>query len=136
MNQTQQFAPTISCKANQALEIAKRTLDQVLRVVQTISLSATALQGFSSFSSSGSESAVSDDCPGREDTKDFLTVRERISSYAELQKLIHEALRIQNPEWIGADGKSEMCEFYEARFAKLIARERPSVKIGWQGQGV
>jgi hypothetical protein len=47
---------------------------------------------------------------------------ETISSYAELQKMIHEALRIQHPEWIGLDGQSEMCEFYEARFAKLLDR--------------
>jgi hypothetical protein len=45
-----------------------------------------------------------------------------ISSYAELQKMIHDALRIQHPEWIGLDGQSEMCEFYEARFAKLLDR--------------
>lgn len=47
---------------------------------------------------------------------------EAISSYAELQKMIHDALRIQHPEWIGLDGQSEMCEFYEARFAKLLDR--------------
>jgi hypothetical protein len=49
-----------------------------------------------------------------------------ISSYAELQKMIHDALRIQHPEWIGLDGQSEMCEFYEARFAKLLDRFRSS----------
>jgi hypothetical protein len=47
---------------------------------------------------------------------------ETISSYAELQKMMHDALRIQHPEWIGLDGQSEMCEFYEARFAKLLDR--------------
>jgi hypothetical protein len=51
---------------------------------------------------------------------------ERISSYAELQKMIHDALRIQHPEWIGLDGQSEMCEFYEARFAKLLDRFKRS----------
>jgi hypothetical protein len=49
-------------------------------------------------------------------------VPEKIASYADLQKLIRVSLRIQNPEWIGTDGKSEMCEFYEARFAKLLER--------------
>jgi hypothetical protein len=39
---------------------------------------------------------------------------ETISSYADLRKMIHDALRIQHPEWIGLDGQSEMCEFYEA----------------------
>ena len=47
---------------------------------------------------------------------------ETISSYAELRKMIHDALRIQHPEWIGLDGQSEMGEFYEARFAKLLDR--------------
>jgi hypothetical protein len=50
------------------------------------------------------------------------TIPEKIASYADLQKLIRVSLRIQNPEWIGSDGKSEMCEFYEARFAKLLER--------------
>jgi hypothetical protein len=50
------------------------------------------------------------------------TIPEKIASYADLQKLIRVSLRIQNPEWIGIDGESEMCEFYEARFAKLIDR--------------
>lgn len=36
--------------------------------------------------------------------------------------MIHDALRIQHPEWVGLDGQSEMCEFYEARFAKLLDR--------------
>jgi hypothetical protein len=47
---------------------------------------------------------------------------ETVSSYAELQKMMHDALRIQHPEWVGLDGQSEMCEFYEARFAKLLDR--------------
>jgi hypothetical protein len=50
------------------------------------------------------------------------TIPEKIASYADLRKLIRVSLRIQNPEWIGIDGESEMCEFYEARFAKLIDR--------------
>jgi hypothetical protein len=53
-----------------------------------------------------------------------------ISSYAELQKMIHDALRIQHPEWIGLDGQSEMCEFYEARFAKLLDRFKGSAGSG------
>jgi hypothetical protein len=51
---------------------------------------------------------------------------ETISSYAELQKMIREALRIQHPEWVGLDGQSEMCEFYEARFANLLYRFQSS----------
>jgi hypothetical protein len=55
---------------------------------------------------------------------------ETISSYAELQKMMHEALRIQHPEWIGRDGQSEMCEFYEARFAKLLDRFKSGASTG------
>ena len=54
------------------------------------------------------------------DTHGMSTVPEKISSFADLQKLIRISLRIQNPEWIGIDGESEMCEFYEARFAQLL----------------
>jgi hypothetical protein len=46
-----------------------------------------------------------------------------IRSYTDLQRLIHKALRIEHPEWIGPDGESEMCDFYEARFAKLLGKE-------------
>ena len=60
---------------------------------------------------------------------------ETISSYAELQKMIHDALRIQHPEWIGLDGQSEMCEFYEARFAKLLDRFKNSAGSSGNGGG-
>jgi hypothetical protein len=49
-----------------------------------------------------------------------VTMHERISTYAELQKLVHDALRIQHPEWISLDGESEMIKFYESRFAELL----------------
>jgi hypothetical protein len=54
------------------------------------------------------------------DAQAMATIPEKIASYADLQKLIRVSLRIQNPEWIGIDGQSEMCEFYEARFARLL----------------
>jgi uncharacterized membrane protein len=46
---------------------------------------------------------------------------EKITSYADLQQLVHHALRRQHPDWIGVNGESEMFEFYETRFAKLLA---------------
>jgi hypothetical protein len=52
------------------------------------------------------------------------TIPEKIASYADLQKLIRVSLRLQHPEWIEIDGQSEMCEFYEARFARLLDRLR------------
>jgi hypothetical protein len=44
----------------------------------------------------------------------------RIQTYAELQKMIREALREQHPEWIDANGKCTLCDSYEARFAELL----------------
>lgn len=56
------------------------------------------------------------------DVHAMAAIPEKIASFADLQKLIRVSLRIQHPEWIGIDGQSEMCEFYEARFAKLLDR--------------
>jgi hypothetical protein len=131
MNQPSQFAPAISCKAYQGLEIVGQMLDQFTMAIRTIAHPTRRLPGFSSFSRATSKSAVPEDRPEPTDPylfRSILTVHERISSYAELQELIHNALRIQNPEWIGSDGESDMCEFYEARFAKLLGRENPAVK--------
>ena len=45
----------------------------------------------------------------------------RIQTYAELREEIRDALRRQHPEWIDANGKSPLCDSYEARFAYLLA---------------
>jgi hypothetical protein len=47
--------------------------------------------------------------------------RNAVHTYAELQRQIHHDLRAQHPEWIGPNGASPMCDFYERRFAELIA---------------
>ena len=44
----------------------------------------------------------------------------KVKAYAELQKMIHKALREQHPEWIDANGGSAICDAYEARFAELL----------------
>jgi hypothetical protein len=41
-------------------------------------------------------------------------------SYAELRRQIHDALRIQNPDWVGPDGESPICDDYERRLAELL----------------
>jgi hypothetical protein len=46
---------------------------------------------------------------------------DEIHTYAELRKQIREGLRRQHPEWIDANGKSPLCDSYEARFAELLA---------------
>jgi hypothetical protein len=44
----------------------------------------------------------------------------RFRTFAELQMEIHEALRAEHPEWIQLDGKSPICDLYEARLAELL----------------
>ena len=44
----------------------------------------------------------------------------QIHSYAELRQQIHDDLRVQHPEWIQPDGKSPMCDSYEARLMQLL----------------
>src|SRR5262245_55451603 len=44
----------------------------------------------------------------------------QIHTYEELRQQIHDDLRLQHPEWIQADGKSPMCDCYEARLMQLL----------------
>ena len=60
----------------------------------------------------------------------------KIQTYAELQKMIREALREQHPEWIDAHGECTLCNVYEARFAKLVrifAQRSAGAKIAGRG---
>jgi hypothetical protein len=41
-------------------------------------------------------------------------------TYADLRKQIHDALRIQHPEWVQPNGQSPMCDSYEARLIKTL----------------
>jgi len=43
---------------------------------------------------------------------------------AELQQQIHDDLRQQHPEWIGPNGESPICDFYEARLNQLLETYR------------
>jgi hypothetical protein len=44
----------------------------------------------------------------------------QIHTYADLRKQIHEDLRTQHPEWIQPNGKSPLCDSYEARLMKTL----------------
>jgi len=44
----------------------------------------------------------------------------QIHTYTELQKQIHDDLRIQHPEWVKANGECPTCDSYESRLAELI----------------
>jgi hypothetical protein len=39
----------------------------------------------------------------------------------QLQQEIHDALRVQHPDWVGPDGDCPTCESYESRLAELLA---------------
>jgi hypothetical protein len=45
--------------------------------------------------------------------------------FFQLQREIHDALRIQHPEWIGPDGDCPTCESYESRLAELLGLSTP-----------
>ena len=50
-----------------------------------------------------------------------MAVLHKIShTYTELRQQIHDDLRIQHPEWVGPNGESPMCDFYEARLMELL----------------
>jgi hypothetical protein len=57
----------------------------------------------------------------------------QIHTYAELRQQIHDDLRVQHPEWVQPDGKSPMCDSYEARLMELLGpliRKRANESIG------
>ena len=47
-------------------------------------------------------------------------VTHQIHTYTELQKQIHDDLRIQHPDWVNSDGSSPTCDSYEARLTELL----------------
>jgi hypothetical protein len=56
----------------------------------------------------------------------------QIHTYAELRQQIHDDLRIQHPEWVQPDGKSPVCDSYEARLMELLdrlKRQQPTQSI-------
>jgi hypothetical protein len=42
-----------------------------------------------------------------------------------LQQEIHDALRVQHPEWVEANGECPTCESYESRLAELLCLSSP-----------
>jgi hypothetical protein len=44
-----------------------------------------------------------------------------VPGYAELQREMHDALRVQHPEWVQSNGDSPICDAYESRFAELLS---------------
>ena len=48
-------------------------------------------------------------------------VFQQIHTYTELRQQIHDDLRLQHPDWVQPNGKSPICDSYEARLMELIA---------------
>ena len=51
---------------------------------------------------------------------------EEIRPYTQLQQQIHDALRVQHPEWVESNGDCPTCESYESRLAELLRLSAPS----------
>jgi hypothetical protein len=51
---------------------------------------------------------------------------DEIRSYTQLQQQIHDALRVQHPEWVEPNGDCPTCESYESRLAELLGLSSPS----------
>jgi hypothetical protein len=49
------------------------------------------------------------------------TASNEVRAYAQLQQEIHDALRMQHPEWVEPNGDCPTCESYESRLAELLS---------------
>jgi hypothetical protein len=49
-----------------------------------------------------------------------MAMTHQVHTYTELRQQIHHDLRIQHPEWVQPNGKSPMCDSYEARLIELL----------------
>ncbi len=47
-------------------------------------------------------------------------------AYVALQREIHDALRVQHPEWTLPNGDSPTLDSYDARFAELLIQSLPT----------
>ena len=59
---------------------------------------------------------------GEKNMNDRMTNDRQIS---ELQQEIHDALRVQHPDWVEPDGDCPTCESYESRLAELLGLSSP-----------
>ncbi len=60
------------------------------------------------------------------ETKALPKATEEIRSYVQLQRQIHDALRVEHPEWVEANGDCPTCESYESRLAELLGVSSPN----------
>ena len=57
---------------------------------------------------------------------------DEIHFYTELQRQIHDDLRVQHPEWIQPNGDCPTCDSYESRLMELLGLARRSNAVGMQ----
>jgi hypothetical protein len=62
-------------------------------------------------------------------TNTLSSTPDEIRSYAELEQQIHDALRVQHPEWVEPNGDCPTCESYESRLAELLRLSSPSERL-------
>ena len=55
-----------------------------------------------------------------------------IHSYSDLQRQIHDDLRVQHPEWVQPNGDCPTCDSYELRLAELLGLTQRSNGVGVQ----
>lgn len=48
-----------------------------------------------------------------------------VRSYVELQRQIHDALRVEHPEWVKPNGDCPTCDSYESRLVELLGLSSP-----------
>ena len=58
-------------------------------------------------------------------TKTLPSGPDEVRPYAQLQRQIHDALRVEHPEWIKPNGDCPTCESYESRLAELLGLSSP-----------
>jgi hypothetical protein len=61
-----------------------------------------------------------------EDNANDTMINDGQMSLSELQRQIHDALRIQHPDWVESDGDCPTCESYESRLAELLGISSPT----------
>jgi hypothetical protein len=58
-------------------------------------------------------------------TKTLPSGSDEIRSYVDLQRQMHDALRVEHPEWVKPNGDCPTCESYESRLAELLGLSSP-----------
>ena len=49
-----------------------------------------------------------------------IDMADEMHSYIRLQQQIHDALRVQHPDWVEPNGNSPTCGSYESRLTELL----------------